>query len=35
MAQINWTSQALQYSELIAEFLGRYASSFAKKIIYN
>jgi hypothetical protein len=35
MAQINWTSQTLQDLELIAEFIGCDASSFAKIIIHN
>jgi plasmid stabilization system protein ParE len=30
MAQINWTSQALQDLKLIADFIGRDASSFLK-----
>ena len=33
MAQINWTSQALQDLELIADFIGRDASSFAQVIV--
>jgi len=33
MAQINWTSQALQDLELIAEFIGRDTSSFAQVIV--
>jgi addiction module RelE/StbE family toxin len=33
MAQINWTSQALQDLGLIAEFIGRDAPSFAQVIV--
>lgn len=33
MAQINWTSQALQDLELIADFIGRDTSSFAQVIV--
>jgi addiction module RelE/StbE family toxin len=33
MAQINWTSQALQDLELIADFIGRDTSSFAQIIV--